>query len=98
MLSSVSVGVWADPVGADHAHPMMWDGSWTGMLMGPLTGLVFIAALVLVVVALVRWLGAGPRQADALSDRRPVDILSERFARGEIDQQEYEERRRVLGD
>jgi putative membrane protein len=30
--------------------------------------------------------------------RTPLDILKERFARGEIDKQEYEERRRVLGE
>ncbi len=30
--------------------------------------------------------------------RTPLDILKERFAQGEIDKEEYEERRRVLGE
>jgi len=30
--------------------------------------------------------------------RTPLDILRERFARGEIDKDEFEERRRVLGE
>jgi putative membrane protein len=55
-----------------------------------------------VVVLLIRWLG-GPLQHPAPlhypSPGRPsLDILKERFARGEIDKEEYEERRRVLGE
>jgi putative membrane protein len=49
----------------------------------------------------VRWLG-GPWQApgphQTPSARTPLDILKERFARGEIDKEEFEERRRVVDD
>ena len=53
-------------------------------------------------VLLVRWTG-GTWQATVpphhtLPGRMPLDILKERFARGEIDKDEYEERRRVLGE
>ena len=76
---------------------MMWNG-WYGMFFGPMMMIVFIAVAVVVVVLLVRWLGGskhgvGPRIP---SERDPLDILKERFARGEIDKDEFEERRRML--
>lgn len=51
-----------------------------------------------VVVMLVRWLGGSlpGGGSNAASVRDPLDFLKERFARGEIDKDEYEERRRVL--
>jgi putative membrane protein len=78
--------------------PHMWDGGpW--MFIGPLMMIVFLAAIVAVIVLVVRWLGGpghGTGQHPA-SGRTPLDILKERFARGEIDKEEYEERRRLLG-
>jgi putative membrane protein len=80
--------------------PHMWGGGWHGWFFGPLMMIAFIAVAVIVVVLLVRWLG-GPRHGGAPyapSGKTPLDILKERFARGEIDKQEFEERRRVLGE
>ncbi len=69
------------------------------MVFGPVMMVLTIAAVVAVVVILVRWLGGGHGPAHtATPGRAPLDILKERFARGEIDKEEYEERRRVLGE
>ena len=79
----------------------MWDGGWHGWFMGPIMMIVFIAIAVVVVVLLVRWLGGrnqGPTQHLYTPSKTPLDILKERYARGEIDNDEFEERRRVLGD
>lgn len=75
-------------------HMWGWDGSW-GMgwgwfgLMHLAWWLLLVAGAVVVVRALLggRW----SRQDSAL------DILRERYARGEIDQAEYEQRRKLLG-
>jgi putative membrane protein len=71
------------------------------MIFGPLFMILVLAVVIAVAVLLVRWL-SGPWQATAPhqlpSSRTPLDILKERFARGEIDKEEFEERRRVLGD
>ena len=80
---------------------MMWDGGWWyGMFLGPVMMIAFIAIAVVIVVLLVRWLG-GSGHSSSLgipSARDPLEILKERFARGEIDKDEYEERRRILRD
>jgi len=72
-----------------------WDGgAWVAMSLGML---VWLVLGVLVVWLVVRGLIAleGPR-ADGLRRREPEDILRERFARGEIDSDEYERRIAVL--
>ena len=81
---------------------MGWGGEWSGMIFGPLFMILALAAVIVVVVLLVRWAG-GPWQATVPPHhtppgRTPIDILKERFARGEIDKDEFEERRRVLGE
>ncbi|MBI4966483.1 MAG: SHOCT domain-containing protein [Rhodospirillales bacterium] len=95
---------WAQQQGEPYGYGphMMWWGGWPGMVFGPLFMILALAAVIAVVVLLVRWLG-GPWQGTASPhpappNRTPLDILKERFARGEIDKDEFEERRRVLGE
>lgn len=83
-------------------HMLWWGGGWYGMIFGPLFMILMLAVVIAVAVLLVRWLG-GPWQGAAPHQpapplRTPLDILKERFARGEIDKEEFEERRRALGD
>ena len=77
--------------------PHMWDGGWW-MFLGPLWMIVFIAAIVVIIILLVRWLGGtGHAVVHAQPPgRTPMDILKERFAKGEIDKEEFEDRRRLL--
>ena len=81
---------------------MMWGWGGSGMIFGPLFMILGLAAVIVVAVLLVRcaggpWRPAGPpHYPPALPS--PLDILEERFARGEIDKSEFEERRRVLGE
>jgi len=73
-------------------HPMWWMWGVSGVVT-MLLMLVFWAALITAVVLGVRWLlrqGRGEVRDPAL------DILRQRYARGEIDREEFEARRRDL--
>jgi len=80
----------------------MWHSGWGwgGMIFGGgLLMVAFWAVVIVLIVLLVRWLG-GSAATHHPDQARPtaLDILRERYARGEIDKEEYEERRRTLSD
>lgn len=96
----VPMAAWAQPEKLQYYGPHMWGGGWHGGFFGPIMMIAFLAVVVVVIVLVVRWLG-GPAHAaapHAPSGRPTLDILKERFARGEIDKEEFEDRRRVLSD
>lgn len=72
-----------------------WDSGWWGLGM-MFVWLVFLGVIVVGVVFLARSFGSSARQSDGSARNAALDILDQRFARGEIDQSEYEERRRTL--
>ena len=73
-------------------------GQWGGFGLGWLFMLVSWALILAVLVGLIRWLFTGyPGDAGARSDsKRNVDILKERYARGDIDRDTYDRMRREL--
>lgn len=77
-----------------------WDWGWGHMIFGSLMMILFWNGIILVIVLAIRWLGGGSSRstATAAAGKTPLDILRERFARGEIDKEEFEERKRLLSD
>jgi putative membrane protein len=92
-----SLGALADEPGqAGYAHHGMWGGGWGGMLLGFFMMLLVIAAIAAAVILVARVLGGANLSSAKPSGQTPLDILEQRFAQGEIDTQEFEERRRAL--
>ncbi|NMG32631.1 SHOCT domain-containing protein [Aromatoleum evansii] len=73
-------------------------GGW-GMGFGFLFMILFWVLVVLGIVALVRWLlqqsqaGGDRRTEERPRDKTPLELVQERYARGEIDRDEYEQKK-----
>jgi putative membrane protein len=68
-----------------------WDWFWGAFMM-----LLFWGGVVAALIFAVRVFGVGSRRSSGESPDAET-ILETRFARGEISQEEFEERKRVLG-
>ncbi len=107
MIGTIPAGLLAAvPAFAQEAQPREtywrhgWGGGWEHAVSGPLMMLFFWGGLILIIFLAVRWIGpnAGhPKPSSAPIDN-PLETLKQRFARGEIDQQEFDERRNALLD
>lgn len=73
---------------------MMNGMGWIGGGFGWLFMLLFWGLVILGLVALVRWL-AQPGVSQT-REKTALDILKERYARGEIDREEFEQKRTDL--
>jgi len=71
---------------ANHVGNYGWAGGWAGPWW------VIIPLLWIAVIATVIWLVAGRRGRSSIVER-PLEILAGRYARGEIDSNEYRSRR-----
>lgn len=70
---------------------MMRDFGWWGFGFGPLYMLLFWGVIIVGIVAMVRWL-ATESSSSKTRGKTADDIVRERYARGEIDRQEYEQK------
>ena len=76
---------------------MGWGGGWGWSWFGIVHMVLWWFLIVLGIVVLAKWLFGGGGSSRAGGEDRALSILRERFARGEIDKQEFDARRRDLG-
>jgi len=77
-----------------------FDGFGGGMGLGGIGMLLFWGLVIAGVVLLARWFGGGPTSSSASPGRSKtaLEILGERYARGEIGKEEFEQKKRDLQD
>jgi putative membrane protein len=81
-----------------YGHGMMWGGDqWGGfgMVLGPIFMILVLVGIVAAVVLVMRH---GVLPGSGQTSTRAHDILKERYARGEIDSKEFDERKKLLSD
>lgn len=83
---------------------MMWNGfegmGWGWIGLGVLHMGLFWILVILGIVVLVKWLVSSPPGSSLppRSEGRALDILKERYAKGEITREQFEQMKREIGD
>lgn len=80
---------------SDHFGNWHYGWGWGHMIFGLLMMILFWGGIILAIIYVIRSTrsGAGSRQPP---EKSPLDILNERFARGEIDKEEFEEKKKLI--
>jgi putative membrane protein len=102
-LARAQVGEIPDRYGSfNHGHDMMWGSSqWGGfgMVLGPIFMILIAVGIVAGIIYLLRLFGAaGPSVSSHAAHDRALALLKERYAKGEIDSEEFAERKKLLAD
>lgn len=102
-LSSLAVSFPALSDASTAGHPDFWQRGWEWggghMLFGGIFMAIFWVGLIFLIFFAPRWIRNDRQEQQLGRDvKAPLEILAERFAHGEIDQQEYEDRKRTLTD
>ena len=73
-----------------------WGWGWGGWLLMTVVMVLFWAVVITAVVVGIRYLTGVPHHRAPTAPPRAEDLLAERYARGEIDDDEYRKRLTLL--
>jgi putative membrane protein len=86
-------GGWGMGPGMMGGYGMGYGMGWFGFIIM----VVFWIAVIVGIFALIRWLIVSSRpRAEGRGEETPLEILKKRYARGEINREEFEEKKKDL--
>jgi len=99
-MMNMMTGAWSNPWNAERGiSPMMGYGyGYDGfgfMGGGGIFMLFFWILLILILIGAIRWIFTAPQSRN--NGKTPLEILKERYAKGEIEKKEFEEKKKELG-
>lgn len=94
-MMQMMMGGWSSPFGFNQANNSMMNFGFTPFSwFGWLFMLLWWALIIIIVIASVKWLAGQFKGGTA--NKNALDILKERYAKGEIDKREFEEKQKDL--
>jgi putative membrane protein len=76
----------------------MHEYGWNGMGFGMVSMLLFWVLLILAIIALIKYTRSSGNSSERNSEKTALDILKERYARGEIEREEFDQKKHDLKD
>jgi putative membrane protein len=77
----------------------MGDGyGWGGMVFGMISMLLFWVLLIAGVAVVIRYVWGTGISSESRQEKTALDILKERYARGEIEREEFEQKKYDLSE
>ncbi|MFQ6618306.1 MAG: SHOCT domain-containing protein [Fidelibacterota bacterium] len=77
-------------------HGFDFGLGWGGMFLGPLIWIIIIIGLVFIIKWALEQGRSSSKSDEHVVRETPLEILKKRYARGEIDKEEDEEKKRTL--
>ncbi len=87
------IGGWSSPTGLNQGNNSMINFGF--MPFGWIFMIIWWVLIIAGIVALIKWLMAQSHGSHN-HEKSPLEILKERYAKGEIDKKEFEERKKDL--
>jgi len=95
-MMQMMMGRWSSPFGSNQSNNSMMNFGFSPIGgFGWIFMILWWALIIAGIVALIRWLMSQSRSAHD-HGRSPLEILKERYAKGEIDRKEFEDKKRDL--